>query len=293
MPELPEVETFRRDLLARLKGARIERVERSSLRLRADPAPGTNWRALLVGTRLDDVERRGKFLILLLDSGDRLLLHLGMSGRLRFATTESELTQLSHRHCTLYTSKGVLCFIDARRFGMLGWWPRQECSHAFLDKLAAEPWALSATQLHALSRGRSRALRDFLCDQRLIAGVGNIYANEAAFEARLHPCRPVDTIGRVRWFSLLEALCAVLERAIEAGGSSLRDYRRLDDKSGYFSVEWKVYGRNNEPCQRCQRARVRRLLFHGRSVFWCPRCQVLPRASVRLAVAKAAERAPS
>jgi formamidopyrimidine-DNA glycosylase len=269
MPELPEVETTVRGLVPVLEGRRLVGVEarRADLR-RAFPA---DLRQRLTGARVTGLGRRAKYGLLHTDRGDTLVFHLGMSGRWRIDPSELGL----HDHLVLETEEGRrLSLNDPRRFGsvdlvetaMLDEWP------AFAA-MGPEPLGekLDADYLLGALEGRVAPIKAMLLDQRIVAGLGNIYVCEALHMARIAPGTPAGRISRPRFERLVDAVKAVLLAAIEAGGSSLRDFARPDGELGYFSKQWRVYGREGEACL-CG-APIRRRSDSGRSTFFCPRCQ--------------------
>ena len=270
MPELPEVETTRRALEARLAGARVRTVElrRRDLRrpVRADLP------RLLAGRRLLGFGRRGKYLILGLDGPHDLLVHLGMSGRLLLDAGDDH----PHAHLVLRMEDGrFLGLVDPRRFGLLEAVPAGAAlSHPLLAELGPEPLdpGFDARVLRRAFAGRSAPVKNLLLDQRVVAGLGNIYACEALFEARIHPLHPAGRLDARACGRLARAIRAVLERAIEAGGSTLRDYVAADGRLGNFQNAFRVYDRAGAPCPRC-RTGVARVVLAGRSTFFCPRCQ--------------------
>ena len=270
MPELPEVETTMRALAARLRGRRILRLERRVDRLR-EPLPADLERKVN-GRRMVEFARRAKYIIIHLDETESLLLHLGMSGRLLFDGPPRG----RHEHLTFHCEGGtVLRFVDPRRFGLLLLAERSGlATHPRLAGLGVEPLspAFDGALLHRRFAGRRSDVKAALLDQRLVAGVGNIYACEALFRAGISPRRRAGGLGRRRCERLARAIVAVLEEAIAAGGSSLRDYVDADGRAGNFQNEFRVYGREGEPCPGCGTP-VRRIVQGGRSTFFCTRCQ--------------------
>jgi formamidopyrimidine-DNA glycosylase len=269
MPELPEVETTVRGLAPVLEGRRLVRVEprRADLR-RAFPA---DLRQRLTGARVTGLRRRAKYGVIETDRRDALVFHLGMSGRWRIDPESLG----PHDHLLLETEEGrVLALNDPRRFGSvdlvaansLDSWPP-------FAALGPEPLGpdFTAHGLLAALDGRSAPVKALLLDQRIVAGLGNIYVCEALHMAAIAPSRAGGRISRPRLERLVEAVKAVLLAAIDAGGSTLRDYARPSGELGYFSKQWRVYGREGEACA-CGAA-IRRRSDSGRSTFFCPRCQ--------------------
>ena len=269
MPELPEVETTVQGLVPVLQGRRLVTVEARRPDLRRPFPPDLRQR--LTGATVTGLSRRAKYGLIATDRGDTLVFHLGMSGRWRIDPAELG----AHDHFLLETDTGRrLSLNDPRRFGSLDLVPTD-------DLEASAPFALMGPEplggefhagylLDALA-GRSAPIKALLLDQRIIAGLGNIYVCEALHMAGIAPSRAGGRISRPRLDRLVEAIQAVLLAAIEAGGSSLRDYARPSGELGYFSKQWRVYGREGEACH-CGSA-IRRRVDSGRSTFFCPRCQ--------------------
>jgi formamidopyrimidine-DNA glycosylase len=291
MPELPEVETVRRGLMPAMLGARVDKVElrRTDIRF---PFPD-RFEKRLSGRRIVDMNRRAKYLLFQLDSGETLIVHLGMSGSFRMEkaavwTPGAFLRERSkdpkHDHVLLILDNGwVVTYNDPRRFGFMDLAPSEALAqHPRLRELGAEPLApeFDAHCLAKLFAGVRISLKAGLLDQKRIAGLGNIYACEALFRARLAPSRPASILADVRGAptraaaAVAEAIRNVLEEAIEAGGSTLRDHRQANGELGYFQHVFKIYDREGLPCvrERC-RGVVARIVQSGRSTFYCSRCQ--------------------
>tara|TARA_B100000315_G_C14524885_1_gene563336 strand:+ start:222 stop:1067 length:846 start_codon:yes stop_codon:yes gene_type:complete len=280
MPELPEVETVCRGLQGRLVGRRISRVEqrRAGLRL---PFP-ENFPARLEGRRIEAIRRRAKYL--LWELGDSVLIvHLGMSGRLFFTEGHTpgrhdHFLPGRHDHIIIETDDGTtVVFNDVRRFGLMTLAePDQVESHALLAGLGPEPLgnAFNADDFSAVLHGRRTPIKAALLDQKIVAGVGNIYACEALFRAGISPRRLAASVAGKRAERLVPAVQAVLRDAIAAGGSSLRDYVQVSGELGYFQHDFAVYGREGEKCPGCDcDATVRRINQAGRSTFFCAKRQ--------------------
>ena len=271
MPELPEVETTVRGLETVLKGRRLARVElrRGDLR-RPFPA---DLGQRLTGARVTGLGRRAKYGLIETDRGDTLIFHLGMSGRWRIDPAEIG----RHDHVLIDTDDGRrLSLNDPRRFGSLDLVATQEvAAWPTFRALGPEPLgdAINGEWLRARFAGRSAAVKLLLLDQRIVAGLGNIYVCEALFRARIDPRKAAGKIGRARLDVLASAIPAVLADAIEAGGSSLRDFAAPDGELGYFSKQFDVYGREGEPCRGGCGGMVKRIVQGGRSTFFCPSCQ--------------------
>lgn len=270
MPELPEVETTRRGLLRHARGQLIRAVRVHERRLRWPVQPGLD--ALLVGQQLRTVERRAKYLLLRLSNGS-LIVHLGMSGNLRVVPPATAL--LPHDHIELQLDSGaMLRFNDPRRFGCFLYTTEAPRRHKLLQGLAPEPLKpeFDAAYLHRVTRGRRVAIKTLLLNGRLVTGVGNIYASEALFRARLRPQRAARSLDAAQCRRLVTAIRAVLRSAIRAGGTTLRDYLGADGSPGYFRQKLYVYERAGLPCRRC-RGPIRQLTQGQRSTYYCPRCQ--------------------
>jgi formamidopyrimidine-DNA glycosylase len=279
MPELPEVETVCRGLATRLEGRRLTRVQQRRPDLRFPLPEGFARR--LEGRRVLEVARRAKYILIRLDGEEVLLCHLGMSGRM-LVGKGPVLDPEPHDHVILETDDGGhVRFNDARRFGMMDLVVESRLArHKLIKGLGPEPLdpAFDGPALAALLAGKTTSIKAALLDQRVVAGVGNIYASEALFRAGLSPKRRAGTVKGARADRLAAAIKAVLAEAIAAGGSSLRDYVRIDGELGYFQHRWAVYEREGEPCPGCDcepavSGGVRRLVQGGRSTFYCPRRQ--------------------
>ena len=269
MPELPEVETTRRGLLPHVVGRAIARVEVREPRLRW-PVAKRLPRAL-VDARIGSLERRGKYLLFGTEAGT-LLVHLGMSGSLRYLP--SPLTPEAHDHIDVYLDdSGTLRFNDPRRFGSFMLTPSPG-SHPLLKDLGPEPLGdeFDADYLWQTSRNRRIAIKQHLMNGRVVVGVGNIYASEALFRAGIHPRRVAGRISRARFEPLVQAIRAVLRDAIEEGGTTLRNFVGGDGKPGYFRGALRVYERDGSPCVNCGTPIERRILGR-RATYYCPRCQ--------------------
>ena len=267
MPELPEVETTVRGLAKVLKGRRIERVEarRSDLR-RAFP---DNLGQRVTGATVTGLGRRAKYGLIHTDRDDTMVFHLGMSGSWRINRAEIE----KHDHLLLETDEGTrLALNDPRRFGSVDLVPTAELPEwPPFKALGPEPLDLTAHELKRRLAGRSAAIKLLLLDQSIVAGLGNIYVCEALFRAGIHPQRAGGSISLDRLKRLVPAIHNVLDEAIAAGGSTLKDFASPDGELGYFSKRFDVYDREGQPC-RCGGS-VRRIVQGGRSTFYCPRCQ--------------------
>ncbi len=269
MPELPEVETTRLGIAPHLIGRTVSGVLVRERRLRW-PVPARLARAL-PGQMIKDVWRRAKYLLLTLDHGS-LILHLGMSGSLRIVADSQPPGKFDHLDLVLDNGR-CLRLRDPRRFGSAHWTEAAPERHVLLERLGPEPLGPDFTPdyLFRVTRGRRRAVRDLLLDSHIVAGIGNIYANEALFRASIDPRRAAGRISRDRCARLIEALRVTLAAAIRAGGTTLRDFSS-NGRPGYFQQTLAVYGRRGEPCPECGAA-VRAVRLGQRSAFFCPRCQ--------------------
>ncbi|MDH3472153.1 MAG: bifunctional DNA-formamidopyrimidine glycosylase/DNA-(apurinic or apyrimidinic site) lyase [Rhodospirillales bacterium] len=275
MPELPEVETIVRGLRPRLEGRVLTRVDQCCRALRF-PLP-ENFAGRLQGRRVERIARRAKYILAYLEGGEVLLCHLGMSGRM-VLTAENGRPFEKHDHVVFTTDAGdQIRFNDARRFGVMDLVPEARLfEHRLLSNLGPEPLGneFNGPVLAALLKGKRTPIKAALLDQRVVAGIGNIYACEALYFAGLSPRRQACTVQGGRAERLAAAIRDVLDRAIAAGGSSLRDYVQADGELGYFQHQWAVYDREDASCPDCDCAKgIRRLVQANRSTFYCPRRQ--------------------
>jgi formamidopyrimidine-DNA glycosylase len=297
MPELPEVETVRRGLQPAMEGAKITRLElrRKDLRFPFQP----DFAGRLQGRTVASLGRRAKYLLADLDSGDVLLMHLGMSGSFRVVSDAAagdennvmpgafhhpRSDERAHDHVVFHMSSGPsVIYNDPRRFGFMKIFARSEIENEpFLKDIGPEPLgnAFDAAMLAGATAGKKTSLKAALLDQRVVAGLGNIYVCEALFRSHLSPRRLAATLATRKGEPtdhskrLVTAIHEVLNQAIKAGGSSLRDHRQTDGELGYFQHSFQVYDREGEPCQTdgCSGI-VKRFVQNGRSTFWCPKCQ--------------------
>ncbi|WP_150911614.1 bifunctional DNA-formamidopyrimidine glycosylase/DNA-(apurinic or apyrimidinic site) lyase [Marinobacter halotolerans] len=273
MPELPEVETTRRGIAPHCEGQVIAGIVVRDSRLRW-PVPA-NLPDLLAGATITEVDRRAKYLLIRVTKNDlagSLIVHLGMSGSLRVITDDSE--PLKHDHIELRLQSGIrLRFNDPRRFGC--WlWSETPDTHQLLASLGPEPLApeFNGPMLHRLAGGKQTPVKSFIMDNRVVVGVGNIYANEALFKAGIHPKRAAGRISLSRYHRLTEAIRETLSAAILMGGTTLRDFVNSDGKPGYFAQSLLVYGRGGEPCRECGQL-LKEIRMNQRSTVYCGRCQ--------------------
>jgi formamidopyrimidine-DNA glycosylase len=286
MPELPEVETVRRGLEPALSGARLSRVEARRPDLRFPLPDGFVQR--LTGARIERLDRRAKYLLAPLDRGDTLIMHLGMTGRFEVEdgkkrTSPGEFVQAvppdpKHAHVLFETEDGAkVTYYDPRRFGFMDLIPTEALEqHPYFKGMGPEPLGpgLTADYLTDRFKGRKQGPKTLLLDQRIVAGLGNIYVSEALHRSHISPLKPAGKIPRKKFASLVTAIQDVLAEAIEAGGSSISDYASADGALGYFQHRFRVYDREGEPCPTpgCKGI-IKRTVQAGRSTFYCPVCQ--------------------
>ena len=277
MPELPEVETTRLGLIPVLEGRVILRAEVNRPDLRW-PFPQA-MAERLTGTRVLRLNRRSKYLLADLSSGESLLIHLGMSGRMLISGAlpgACHPAPQKHDHVVLQMEGGArVTFNDARRFGAMDLIGTElAMTHRLLAGLGPEPLgnAFDAAYLTARLRNRAAPIKALLLDQSVVAGLGNIYVCEVLFRAKIHPARPAGSLTAAEAASLVPLIREVLTEAIAAGGSSLRDFRQTDGELGYFQHRFQVYDRKDQPCPHCATP-IERLVQSGRSSFYCPTCQ--------------------
>jgi formamidopyrimidine-DNA glycosylase len=275
MPELPEVETVRRGLEKAMVGRRINQVvvRRSDLRR---PLP-QNFSDMLTGREITQLDRRAKYLLIYLDSGNVVLVHLGMSGRMVIEQgTEVEVPARKHEHIAFSVGNGtVVRFSDPRRFGLMDLTREEKLfNHPLLKSIGPEPLGeeFTAASLMNSLKGRKTTIKSALLDQRIVAGLGNIYVCEGLFIASVSPRRITQNISISRVERLVSTIKEVLRAAINAGGSTLQDHVTPTGEMGYFQYNFKVYGREGKPCETCMRP-VKRIVQAGRSTFFCARCQ--------------------
>ncbi len=270
MPELPEVETTCRGLRPHVVNRLIAAVRIRAPRLRW-PVPVQLGR-MIRGKRIRTINRRAKYLLLGTDVGT-LILHLGMSGSLRVVAADNPAGKYDHFEI-VFTDGNCLRLRDPRRFGCVLWTTKDPACHPLLSALGPEPLsvALSGAYLYARSRGRRISVKSFIMNSDIVAGIGNIYANETLFAAGIHPQRRAGRISLPRYTRLADSIKATLKHAIQAGGTTLRDFSREDGNPGYFQQQLRVYGREGALCPRCQ-APIRRRMVAQRSSYFCPQCQ--------------------
>ncbi len=268
MPELPEVETVRRGVAPHVVGRRIEKTIVRERRLRL---PIKNCFCKNVdGRRVINLRRRGKYLIFDLEDG-ALIAHLGMSGVFYFSSSPPDKTM--HEHVGLKIGGRFLIYKDPRRFGCIVFCEGEPGSHSLLKHLGPEPLsaAFDGAALRDNLRGRGTPLKTALMDGKVVAGIGNIYAAESLHLAGIRPQTPARKLSAVRAEKLAAAIKNVLRRAIQAGGSTLRDFAKADGAPGYFQTRWKVYGREGARCD-CG-GEIKKIAQNARATYYCPRCQ--------------------
>ena len=270
MPELPEVETVVRGLRPALEGRRLVKVEQRRLDLRF-PLP-ENFADRLEGRTVQGLRRRAKYIVASLDNGQVWTTHLGMSGSIYIVEHGTPATVHEHFDFDLSSGK-TLRYRDPRRFGSLHW-SKDPAQHKLIKSLGPEPLgdAFSGEYLWRRSRGRRVNIKQFIMNANIVVGVGNIYASEALFLAGINPHRAAGRIALARYEELAEAVRRVLQKAIEAGGTTLRDFYGSDGEAGYFQQELAVYDRTDEPCRKCKRP-ISVVVLGQRSTFYCKNCQ--------------------
>ena len=272
MPELPEVETVCRGLRMKILKKKIVRLEYRRPNLRF-PMP-KELPSIAAGKNIKAIERISKYIVIVLNDGGKILLHLGMSGRL-FFHEEKDYAPAKHDHVILTFPNNVrLVFNDARRFGVLDYLPPKTDAHKLLDTVGLDPFdeKMDAGWLFGKLAKRKTPMKNFLMDQKIIAGLGNIYVCEALFRAKISPKRQAGKVKEAEVVLLVKAIRDVLNEAIKAGGSSLRDYVQTDGELGYFQKAFRVYGREDDPCRNCKTP-ITRITQSGRSTFYCKTCQ--------------------
>ncbi len=275
MPELPEVETIRRQLAPHLEGRTLTAVEINDYRW-TQPAPPELIAAELTGSRVLRLGRRGKYMIWELDNDRHLLVHLRMTGALLVDPDPQPL----HTRARFELDDGhLLTYVDPRRFGTGHLMLSTAARDAYLDaRLGAEPLTpeFTAGYLRQQAKGRTAPVKSFILDQRRIAGVGNIYADEALYRAGIHPLRPAGSLTRAQWTALKDAIEAALAAGIDAKGASIDDFRHVDGARGSFQDRFLIHTRAGEPCITCGRE-IRKLVVGGRGTYVCEHCQPRPR----------------
>jgi len=269
MPELPEVETTKRGIQPYVEGLKVTAVTLRAKKLRW-PIP-SNIKLNLIGQTFSSISRRAKYLLLENEKGF-LIIHLGMSGSLRIVDTSTPATK--HDHVDIVFKQHILRFRDPRRFGAFLWTKQNPSQHKLLKSLGPEPLCddFNAEHLYRHSRQRKLSIKEFIMNSHIVVGVGNIYATEALFISKIHPTRPAGKVSLARYKLLVEAIKQVLTKAIQSGGTTLRDFTQEDGKPGYFQQELHVYGRAKLPCVVCSHT-LRAIKQGQRTTTYCTQCQ--------------------
>jgi len=270
MPELPEVETTRRGITPLVKSQLVIDVIVRDARLRWK-IPAT-LKTQLTHQLISDVKRRGKYLLFYTKAGC-VILHLGMSGSLRYLPANTPIKKHDHVDI-IFANDYCIRFNDPRRFGALLWTTEDPLMHSLLVKLGPEPFSheFNAEYLHTCSRKRSLAVKNFIMNSQIVVGVGNIYANEALFYAGIRPTIAAGRISKVRYNALVEAIQSILKKAIKFGGTTLRDFTASDGKPGYFAQQLNIYGKKDTACTFCGHT-IRQITIGQRASYYCPHCQ--------------------
>ena len=275
MPELPEVEVVRRGLLNHLPGRTITGLSTDGKKMRL-PVPENALRRALTGARITDVRRRAKYLLIDMDNGSVLIVHLGMTGLLGLFPIATELDV--HDHICWSLDNGYeLRFNDTRRFGsvqIIGPNQAETLEQTVFKATGPEPFAehFNGRYLYDVAHKKQQPVKNFIMDGRVVAGVGNIYANESLFNAGIRPTRKAGAISKKRYSLLVDKIREVLSTAIECGGSTISDFLDASGTSGYFQIHFNVYGRKDQPCPICT-SPIRHVKLGGRASYFCPRCQ--------------------
>ena len=275
MPELPEVEVVRRSLLNHLPGRVITDLSTDHKPLR-QPVPEKELKTSLTGARVTDIKRRAKYLLIEVDNGSVLIVHLGMTGILGLFPENTEVTP--HDHVRWKLDNGYeLRLNDVRRFGsvrIVGPEGVDTLEQTIFKDTGPEPFSdtFDGSYLYRLAKKKQQSVKNFIMDGRVVAGVGNIYANESLFNAGIRPSRKAGAISKKRYSLLVEKIREVLSYAIDCGGSTISDFLDASGESGYFQIHFQVYGRTDQPCPVCATP-IRRLTLGGRASFFCPSCQ--------------------
>lgn len=281
MPELPEVEVTRLGLLPYLPGRRVTNIWSGSKRLRL-PLPRKLLAEHILDSTITTIDRRAKYLLFRMANGSIMVIHLGMTGKLGLIPART--APVVHDHLRLLLDNGMeLRLNDSRRFGCVMVWPAAAAADmeaAFSSRIGVEPFSkdFCATYLLKQSHAKKTALKNFLMDSRILAGVGNIYANEILFAAALHPQTPAKSLTRREWQMIISSTRGILKQAIRAGGSTISDFLGSGGNPGYFQLRFKVYDRAGNECKRCK-TMISRIVIGGRATFYCPRCQPLNMAT--------------
>ncbi len=275
MPELPEVEVICQGIRPHLCGRTFRDIQYSGKMLRV-AVPVEDLRLHILNSKVVKVDRRAKYLLIAVENGSMLLLHLGMTGNIGFFA--ADIAPAKHDHVRLLLDNGLeMRFNDTRRFGSLQIATGLEAENietTFFSTTGPEPFsaAFSPAYLKGLAQGRMLPVKSFLMTNQVVAGVGNIYANESLFQAGIRPQRPVSRISGQGWQRLIACIREILSHAIDCGGSSISDFVNVSKERGYFQMNFQVYGRKGEPCRICQRP-IEKIQIGGRASYYCPNCQ--------------------
>lgn len=272
MPELPEVEVVRRGLTPLLRGRTFGRVRTSGLRLR-QPIPFADIARWTEGATVVELRRRGKYLIVVLGNQARLIFHLGMTGRIGIFPAGSPVARHDHL-CLELDNQTEMRFNDTRRFGCIQILAPGQGEAGFFAHLGPEPLLeeYSAGYLRKMAARCKQPVKMFMMDNRIVVGIGNIYANEILHEAEVSPFRLAHEVREAEWRAIVEKTRQVLTRAIAAGGSTIADFINASGRPGYFQLEFTVYGREGEPCRRCC-SPIAKVAMAGRATYFCRGCQ--------------------
>ncbi len=272
MPELPEVEVVRLGLIPHLVGRRVEEIHFSNYTLRRK-IPTKELLSLVCNSRVQKLERRAKYLLVHMENGSIMVVHLGMTGRI--GVFEKSSSPLRHDHIRWLLDDGrEMRFNDTRRFGSIQMFETTDQAEDFFAGIGPEPLGDNFTgdYLFSVSRKKKQPVKNFLMDARIVAGIGNIYASEALFDARISPLRPAGRLSRKECGQLVLSGKKILRKAISCGGSTISDFISSSGKPGYFQLNFKVYGRTGMPCLQCSTL-IKKKVLAGRATFFCPACQ--------------------
>jgi len=275
MPELPEVETVMRGLQPHLEGRRITKAQLNRKDLRV-PFP-RGFAKKLEGVEVERLQRRAKYMLWYLSTGDAVIVHLGMSGKFTIYQKAETFEPAKHDHVVITTDKGTrLVYTDHRRFGLMTLVKQSGIdAHPYFLAMGPEPLGneFSGPALSAALKGKKAPIKAALLDQRVVAGLGNIYVCEALWRARISPRRLAGSVAGARAERLVPVIKDILNEAIAAGGSTLRDFARTDGELGYFQHRFDVYDREGSTCNSCESGKIQRFVQAGRSTYFCPKCQ--------------------
>ena len=275
MPELPEVEVTLQGLLQDLPGCRFDKITWSDKRLRT-PIPRKLLKKYIEGNRLETVNRRAKFLLFRMVNGSTMVIHLGMTGKITLVSADTPRAKHDHLRLRL-DSKKEMRLNDSRRFGNIVVWPPADSDRLeeiFCQNIGVEPLGrkFHVDYLLRLGKKKRQPVKNFLMDSKKVAGIGNIYANEILFDARIHPLTPVNRISPQAWKKIVSSTRKILREAIQSGGSTISDFLGTSGNPGYFQLLFKVYGRQGKKCSQCTNI-ICKTVIGGRATFTCSHCQ--------------------